>query len=218
MTNVLILCAFSRIFTFAEFFLDFFMSWFPFFFETKIIFLLWLVHSNFSGERASWWYLCSTFVPVSKYFCTSKLFVDAVTSPFYCVQSIEIRAWQLVVIIHFFPFKHFSCNFVCASFIDALLCIFGTLQAQHLCMTISLMKCSGIMKSTSIILLLCASLRSLSLPPPLYFCEMRVCVTSMTHSLSDSSLFLSLPLSRLPPPLYKRTCTQACTFCMIIKA
>ena len=28
------------VFTFAEFFLDFFMSWIPFFFETKILFLV----------------------------------------------------------------------------------------------------------------------------------------------------------------------------------
>ena len=30
----------GRVFTFAEFFLDFFMSWIPFFFETKILFLV----------------------------------------------------------------------------------------------------------------------------------------------------------------------------------
>jgi hypothetical protein len=40
-----------RLFTFAECFLDFFMSWLPFYFETKIILLLWLVHSNFSGAK-----------------------------------------------------------------------------------------------------------------------------------------------------------------------
>ena len=40
-----------RVFTFAEFFLDFFMSWIPLFFETKILFLCWLVHSNFSGAK-----------------------------------------------------------------------------------------------------------------------------------------------------------------------
>lgn len=39
------------VFTFAEFFLDFFMSWIPLFFETKILFLLWLVHSNFTGAK-----------------------------------------------------------------------------------------------------------------------------------------------------------------------
>ena len=40
-----------RLFTFAECFLDFFMAWLPFYFETKIILLLWLVHSNFSGAK-----------------------------------------------------------------------------------------------------------------------------------------------------------------------
>ena len=33
--------ALGSVFTFAEFFLDFFMSWIPFYFETKIIFLIW---------------------------------------------------------------------------------------------------------------------------------------------------------------------------------
>jgi len=47
--RILSFWAVMGVFTFAEFFLDVLLSWIPFFYETKIIFLLWLVHSNFSG-------------------------------------------------------------------------------------------------------------------------------------------------------------------------
>lgn len=36
-------------FTLAEFFVDFFVFIIPMYFEVKIIFLLWLVHNDFSG-------------------------------------------------------------------------------------------------------------------------------------------------------------------------
>lgn len=36
-------------FTFAEFFIDFFVFIIPMYYEAKVLFLLWLIHNNFSG-------------------------------------------------------------------------------------------------------------------------------------------------------------------------
>jgi receptor expression-enhancing protein 1/2/3/4 len=36
-------------FTFAEFFIDFFVFMIPMYYEAKILFLIWLIHNNFSG-------------------------------------------------------------------------------------------------------------------------------------------------------------------------
>ncbi len=36
-------------FTFAEFFIDFFVFIIPMYYEAKVLFLVWLVHNNFSG-------------------------------------------------------------------------------------------------------------------------------------------------------------------------
>ena len=47
--RILSFWAVMGVFTFAEFFLDVLLSWLPLFWETKILFLAWLVHSNFAG-------------------------------------------------------------------------------------------------------------------------------------------------------------------------
>ena len=49
MKRVVAFWAVHGVFTFAEFFIDFFVWIIPMYYEAKILFLVWLVHSNFSG-------------------------------------------------------------------------------------------------------------------------------------------------------------------------
>lgn len=47
--RVLAFWAVHGAFTFAEYFVDFFVWWIPLYFEAKVLFLLWLVQGNFNG-------------------------------------------------------------------------------------------------------------------------------------------------------------------------
>ncbi|EKX46278.1 hypothetical protein GUITHDRAFT_138376 [Guillardia theta CCMP2712] len=51
MRRILSFWAVNGIFMFSEYFLDFFIAWIPFYFESKILFLIWLVHGNFTGSQ-----------------------------------------------------------------------------------------------------------------------------------------------------------------------